>query len=229
MKIIIDSRMRKIEKEYLSQYGNLIELPYQPSVYEEISSHPDIFFCKLNNKIFKAPNTTIKPDITYEEGIEKVGQNYPSDIKYNVCQIGNNVLHNFKHTDKHILEYIKQMNLNQIQLKQGYTKCSICPTSNNSCVTSDEGIYENLKKKNIEVLLLKSNNIKLLDKNGLQTKMNGFIGGATAVIGNKFILFGDSNKISNKTCLIEHLNKHGLKLIDFKNLEIVDYGSIIIQ
>lgn len=229
MKIIIDSRMRKIEKEYLSQYGDLIELPYQPSVYEEISSHPDIFFCKINNKIFKAPNATIKPDIIYEEGNEKVGSNYPADIKYNVCQIGNNVLHNFKYTDRRILEYVKQMNLKQIHLKQGYTKCSICPTSNNSCITSDKGIYEALKKENIEVLLLKNNNIKLLDKNGLQTKMNGFIGGATTVIDDKFILFGDSDKISNKAHLIEHLNKHGLKLIDFKNLEIIDYGSTIIQ
>ena len=52
MKIIIDSRMRKVEKEYLSQYGDLIELPDQSSVYEEISSHPDIFFCKINNQIF---------------------------------------------------------------------------------------------------------------------------------------------------------------------------------
>ena len=60
MKIIIDSRMRKIEKEYLSQYGDLIELPYQSSVYEEISSHPDIFFCKINNQIFQAPNLKLE-------------------------------------------------------------------------------------------------------------------------------------------------------------------------
>lgn len=46
---------------------------------------------------------------------------------------------------------------------------------------------------------------------------------------NKFILFGDSNKISDKESLIEHLNNHNLKLVDFKNLEIIDYGSIIVQ
>ena len=81
----------------------------------------------------------------------------------------------------------------------------------------------------MDVLLLDNTNIRLLDKNGLQTKMNGFIGGATAVIEDKFIIFGDSNKILDKASLIEHLNNHNLKLVDFKNLEIIDYGSIITQ
>ena len=51
MKLIIDSRMRKQEKECLSKFGELIEIPYQNTVYEEISSHPDIFFCKIDNKL----------------------------------------------------------------------------------------------------------------------------------------------------------------------------------
>ena len=47
MKIIIDSRMREVEKEYLSRFGELVEIVPQDSVYEEISGHPDIFFTKL--------------------------------------------------------------------------------------------------------------------------------------------------------------------------------------
>lgn len=50
--IIIDHRMRKIEKETLKNLGyNLIEIPMSTNVYEEISSHVDIFCCRINNKI----------------------------------------------------------------------------------------------------------------------------------------------------------------------------------
>ena len=233
MKIIIDSRMRKIEKEYLSQYGDLIELPYQSSVYEEISSHPDIFFCKINNQIFQAPNlkleNKLETKLKTKQGSNSVGAQYPEDIKYNICQLGKRVIHNFKYTDPAVAEYIDSTGLQKINIKQGYSKCSISVTSENSCITSDEGIYETLKRENIDVLLLDNTNIRLVDKNGLQTKMNGFIGGATAVIEDKFIIFGDSNKILDKASLIEHLNNHNLKLVDFKNLEIIDYGSIITQ
>ncbi len=227
MKIIIDSRMRKIEKEYLSEYGELIELPYQSSVYDEISSHPDIFFCKINNKIFSAPNVEVSKKIYCEAGQDNVELEYPFDIRYNVCQIGNSVIHNFKYTDKKILNYAKEQELKLIQVQQGYSKCSICPTSDKSCITSDEGIYKKLKQEDIDVLLVKEN-INLLDKNGFKTKMKGFIGGATAVLKNKFIVFGDSCKLSNKDILQEHIQKYNLELVDFKKLEIVDYGGIVV-
>ena len=50
MKIIIDSRMRNEEKKYLKKHGELIEIECQDSVYDEISAHPDIFFCKIKGR-----------------------------------------------------------------------------------------------------------------------------------------------------------------------------------
>lgn len=162
MKIIIDSRMRKIEKEYLSQYGDLIELPYQSSVYDEISSHPDIFFCKINNQIFQAPNlkleNKLETKLKTKQGSNSVGAQYPEDIKYNICQIGKRVIHNFKYTDPAVAKYIDSTGIQKINIKQGYSKCSISVTSENSCITSDEGICETLKRKNIDVLLLGNTN-----------------------------------------------------------------------
>ncbi len=57
--------------------------------------------------------------------------------------------------------------------------------------------------------------------------MKGFIGGASAIIYDKFILFGDSSKLKQKDKLLEHLKKYNLELIEFKGLEINDYGGII--
>lgn len=223
MKIIIDSRMRKIEKEYLSKYGELIEIIPQNNVYEEISAHPDIFFAKINNTIYEAPELNMN---ICEKGDNHIGKNYPDDIKYNICQIGNFVIHNFKYTDKKILNCIDKYGLEKINVKQGYSNCSISVISEKACITSDEGIYKALKMRNIDCLLMKENNIRLLDKNGLKTKMRGFIGGATCMIKDKFILFGDRKYLENREDLIEFLKKHKKELIDFRNLEIYDYGGI---
>ena len=58
--------------------------------------------------------------------------------------------------------------------------------------------------------------------------MNGFIGGASAVINNKFILFGDVDYLQDKNKLLEFLDKYELELVDFKNLPIYDYGGVVL-
>ena len=218
MKIIIDSRMRNEEKEYLKKYGELIEIECQDCVYDEISAHPDIFFCKINDQIFQAPNLKLEKQLKTQKGSSSVGKQYPDDVKYNICQIGKKIIHNFKYTDSLVNDYINSIGLEKINIKQGYTKCSIAVTSENSCITSDEGIYKTLQKENIDVLLLRDEIIHLQDKNKNITNMNGFIGGSSCIIDNKFILFGDSDKLNSKSKLVDFLNKQKLELIDFKNL-----------
>ena len=228
MKIIIDSRMRNEEKEYLKKYGELIEIECQDCVYDEISAHPDIFFCKINDQIFQAPNLKLEKQLKTQKGSSSVGKQYPDDVKYNICQIGKKIIHNFKYTDSLVNDYINSIGLEKINIKQGYTKCSIAVTSENSCITSDEGIYKTLQTENIDVLLLRDEIIHLQDKNKNITNMNGFIGGSSCIIDNKFILFGDSDKLNSKSKLVDFLNKQKLELIDFKNLEIIDYGGVIL-
>lgn len=58
--------------------------------------------------------------------------------------------------------------------------------------------------------------------------MRGFIGGATLIFDNKFVIFGDINKLENKENITNHLNKYGLELIDFKGLDVYDYGGGIV-
>lgn len=53
-KLLIDSRVRKVEYEYLSRIFCVIKIPLSDDVYEEISGHSDIFYCKLQNKIICA-------------------------------------------------------------------------------------------------------------------------------------------------------------------------------
>ncbi len=216
--LIIDSRIRDVEYNYLSKFFNVIKLPLSNDVYEEISGHCDIFYTKINNQVIVAPNAEIMEQ-HFILGKEKVGKEYPKDVLYNVCQIGNKIIGS-KYTDKSIKP--------DIIVKQGYVKCSIAVTSDNSCITSDKGIAKVLESNNIDVLYIEENNINLLKKDATASTMKGFIGGASFIFDNKFVLFGDSNNLSNKDKLIQHLDKYNLELVDFKGLDIYDYGGGIV-
>lgn len=227
--VVIDKRMRNKEKEYLKKLGlNIIEIDYHPEVYDEISSHVDIFICKIRDEIFLSTNITEIQLPNLVIGESKVLGKYPFDIKYNVANIGDYVIHNFKYTDKKILNYIENNKLKKVDVKQGYTKCNIVVTSQNSCITSDKSISKKLIENGIDSLYVNESNIKLLDKSGEPTNMKGFIGGATGIIENKFILFGDSKYLDNRETILNHIQKHGLELVEFKDELIYDYGGILL-
>ena len=57
--------------------------------------------------------------------------------------------------------------------------------------------------------------------------MQGFIGGATGILGNKFILFGDSKYLENREIILNHIKKYGLELVEFEDEVIYDFGGII--
>ena len=55
--LIIDERMRVIEKETLKKLGfELKEIKQNKEIYTEISSHVDIFTCKIGNKLIVEPS-----------------------------------------------------------------------------------------------------------------------------------------------------------------------------
>ena len=233
--IFIDERMRDIEKDYFIRNGyTLIEIPKSKEVYNEISSHVDIFCSKINNKLFLEPTLysyILKNGYKIENSIEgniKVKSEYPYDIAYNVCQIGGNVIHNFNYTDSKLLEYINEKNLNKINIKQGYSNCSIAVIDENSAIVTDKKIANILNNNNIEVLCLEEElDIKLLNEDGTFSKMKGFIGGCITRLENKIVIFGDIDRFKQSKMIKEFINKRGLEIIDFKGYHIIDYGSLV--
>ena len=235
--LIIDKRMRQIEKEKLKQLGyELIELEQNLNVYEEISSHVDIHVCKIGSKLIIEKSKYqeilgLLKKVNYSESIEvgqeTISKKYPQDIKYNVCIIGNKAIHNFEYTDSKIKEELIKQNYELINTNQGYTNCSIAVIDENSAIVTDKGLYKILEKHKIDVLYLKENlDIKLLTKSGYSTR-NGFIGGAISRIGNNIVVFGDLNKIDKQLKIRNFILSKNLNIIEFKNLDIIDYGGIV--
>ena len=228
-KVFIDCRMRDIEKEKLCELGyQLIEVPNNKNLYSEISSHVDIHVCKINNEIVLENSFYhfLQKD-EYLKGSTSVYGTYPEDIKYNVCIIGNYAIHNFQYTDSKLLELIHQFYFQKINVKQGYTKCSIAVIDEKSIITSDLGIYKALKSLDLEILVLDDKlDIKLLSPNGFSTK-NGFIGGVISRLEDNIFISGDLDRIDPNGKIRNFISKRNLKVVDFKGLEIIDYGGIV--
>ena len=232
--LVIDERMRSIEKETLTGLGyELIEIKKSTKIYSEISSHVDIFACKVKNKIIAEKHVydilknKLKKYIIIQ-GNSVIQNVYPKDINYNVCIVGNKAIHNFKYTDSQIVQELKKNNFELINVKQGYSNCSIAVIDENSIILNDKGLYNNLKDSGLDILFLDyMPDIKLLNENGKYSEMNGFIGGAIARIDDNIVVFGDLNKVDNKSYIRKIIEKKNLNIIDFSGLDVIDYGGII--
>lgn len=227
-KVIIDKRMRKIEKQKIQDIGyEIIEVQTNQEVYPEISSHADIFACKVRNEIIIEPSQKFKELSNFVYGEEKIRIKYPQDIKYNVCIIGNIAIHNLDYTDKILKQKLIDNHFELVNTTQGYTNCSIAVINENSAIVTDKGLNKILQKHGIETLYLNERlDIKLLKENKYSEK-KGFIGGCISRLGDKVIIFGDLDKIDSKNKMRNFINEKGLEIIEFKGLDVIDYGGLI--
>lgn len=235
---IVDFRMRKVEKEYIKSLGyEIIENKFNLKTYDEVSSHPDIYYLKVDTKCFCAPGKLID-GFNMLVGNAEVGSAYPEDIPYNIALIGMNAVHNFKYTDKNVYAYLKGAGYNLIQVEQGYSKCSTCILTDESCIVSDIGIARSLLEQELDVLYVSEPDIKLLKRTNTifideermrfeYSDMSGFIGGAMVRLQDKVILFGDKTNLVNCNKIQKFIESKGLEFHDFKGLDIIDYGGII--
>lgn len=229
--LIIDNRMRDIEKQKLKEIGyELIELKTIQDVYEEISSHVDIFACKVGEQIIIEPTqyeNISKYNTKLICGAEKLKGNYPEDIKYNACIIGKKAIHSLDYTDSILKQQLINKGYELINTSQGYTNCSIAVIDDNSAIVTDKGLYKILTFHGIDTLYVnKKLDIKLLKGNNYSNK-RGFIGGCISKVSNKIIVFGDLNKIDENGKIRKFIKNKQKEIVEFKGLEVIDYGGLI--
>ena len=236
---VVDFRMRKVEKEYIESLGyEIIENGFNLDVYDEISSHVDIYYLKAGDVVFSAPEKRGQVPFNTVNCVATIGGEYPLDVPYNVCIVGKNAIHNFKYTDNVVKFYLERHGYNLIDVEQGYSKCSTCVVDENSCITTDIGIARKLLDAGIDTLYVSEPDIKLKTRANkifvkestmsfVDSDMQGFIGGAMARLGDTVILFGDISNLVNGTKIKNFVEKKGLKFHHFEGLDIVDYGGIL--
>ncbi len=207
-KIYISEDANSLLKEYLSCRNHLIvEVKKANQVYESISSHPDIFMCKINNQIIMSEND--------------LGYAYPDNIKYNGVQVGNYFIHHTDYTASKLMSAVKAAGLTPVHVPQGYTKCNIVVVDSNSIITSDEGIKNILVPLGLQVLLISPGNVKL------KGFSYGFLGGASGKIGNSVVFNGNLSAHPDYQKIADFILARGLELKYFKEYDLEDIGSII--
>jgi hypothetical protein len=109
-----------------------------------------------------------------------------------------------------------------LNVKQGYSKCSIAVIGTDAAITSDTGIYNTLIANGIDVLKIDSGSIRL---DGVSY---GFIGGVSGLIAPDVLAVnGNIEAHPESEKIKEFCNKHGVSILSLNNEELYDIGSIL--
>ncbi|WP_303864342.1 DUF6873 family GME fold protein [Alkalibaculum bacchi] len=200
------------------------------NLHRGIDSHADLQCFPLEDNVVVVhpeihPKTigeakTIGINLLY--GKTKLEKKYPKDIPYNVAKIGENVLHSVEHMDPIVKMELEFRKYNFINVKQGYTKCSVLPLGDHNIITADQGIAKTIRQSSIDVLLIEGGHIELPGFN------TGFIGGACGVIQEKgIVLFnGDIALHPNYIKIHSLLKETGYDYKCLNHGPLTDVGSI---
>lgn len=228
--VVIDGRVSKEIEATLYNLNIRIIKTEKISTYEAISYHPDIMLHHLgDSKIIVAPNISNKLVYKLEdEGFEimvgrtLVEDKYPKDVAYNVARVDDKAICNVRYTDEVLLNELTKRNAKIIDVRQGYSKCSISILNENAIITSDRGIFEILINHGVDILLIQPGHVELKGLN------YGFIGGATGLISkNVLALCGCIDYHPDSEGIKRFLSKHKIKYVELSKTPLLDYGTLI--
>ena len=224
MNFIINRNMPDDMKLSLKKFGNIIEASELNIKDKSVASHPDIQIHFVDgNTAYCEPTLyyyykKVLPDyVTLIKGRSYVQFTYPGNCAYNIARVGKNIICNMSIADKKIIDYYKNNKYNIINVKQGYSKCNVCPLNDNLIVTEDMGIYHTVNESNkLRAVIMPVGKVKLA---GFEY---GFIGGASGLADNKLLLCGKADDE-----LSDILNTNKIEYIELSESLLCDYGSII--
>ena len=223
MVAFIDYRTTTEEKKSLSKFNiDFIEIPKNSTLYDAIDGHVDIQMNIIDKKEKKIivhkdiDSSFLKKleqyNIKYLKSLSSLTEKYPGNIILNAAILENDIIHNFKYTDKNLISSMKDKNF--INVKQGYSKCSILPIREKVIITNDKGIHDILKKEDYDILLPSLN--------------YGFIGGVGGKISDDSLAFFgnlDCYKYGKEIKLF--LSKYDIKPIYLSQGKLIDRGSLM--
>lgn len=229
MNFIIDRTMPDIMVKNLEKIGNVYKSAVINADDGGVASHPDLQIHFLTQtlavcgrSVFDYYRSILPHNIELYEGKADIGGTYPQICAYNIARVGEFVICNLKYAEKSIINFYEEQGKKIINVKQGYTKCNICPISDNTFITEDAGIHNAVQNVDgINSVLLKSGSV------GLKGFDYGFIGGATGFAENKVVFCGSLSENPYKEEILSAIDKYGAEYFELSDDKLYDYGSII--
>ena len=153
---------------------------------------------------------------------EPVGADYPCDVLFNACLLGNRLICNKNTVSRLILSSAERSGCEIINVKQGYTKCSIAVVSDNAVITSDKAIADACKVAEIDVLPVNQGHVSLPPYD------YGFIGGASGFCDDKVYFCGSLDRHPDGERIKEFCEKHGKAAISLSDGKLQDVGTLFL-
>jgi len=230
--VAIDGRMEPCMKSKLAGLGmELMEVPPCRGVMPSVSGHPDMQMIHIRDNLLVCrpgmPEYFV--DKLRNRGFEVylgstvLKKKYPGDIAYNVAIIGKTAFHNIRYTDPVLADILEKCAIRLVNVKQGYSKCSILAVTPESLITADSGIAAAAETVGIDVLRIPP------QKKILLSGMNyGFIGGTAGYISNDTLAFtGNLDKADSSIEIKAFLKKYGIRHVSLGETAIYDNGGLL--
>ena len=200
------------------------------SVGVNVRNHADLSFLDCNDgTVFIASEMYEYKEIIENLGYavrvleNKLGEKYPSDVPLNCVVLGKYLICNVDTVSSTVLQYFRNKGAVVINVKQGYTKCSVIPVSDNALITDDSSIAEGCRMCGLDVLLVSKGSVRL---DGFEY---GFIGGTAGKLNDTEIIFnGDLTTHRDCEKITEFLSEHGVNAFSLALGQLCDIGSIIV-
>lgn len=213
-----------LQGHFVIPSANISSLPHP------LATHPDLQIHILDEKTavcapecFSYYRAYLPKSIYLVKGESELTGTYPGDCAYNVARTGRVVFCNTKYTDPLILKFYRDRGVQIIHVNQGYTRCNICPVTNELILTEDEGIHNTImgNKGSVTSILLPKGEVELTGY------PYGFIGGSCGHDGKTIYWYGNPKCTSFYDEIYELLQKYRLNSISLGEGSLCDFGSII--
>ena len=195
---------------------------------EGISSHADLQLLHLekNNIIISSGSEHLFGSLNklgFEVDIScELGLNYPDDVLLNAKLVGKYIMCNKKTVSSKVLDFADKTSLTIIDVKQGYSGCSVCVLNENAIITDDKSIFTAAQFFLNDVTLIEKNSIRLKNYN------YGFIGGCCGKISKNRIAFnGSIMSHSDYNKIADALNRNNIEAVELHNGVLEDIGGIM--
>ncbi len=223
--IFISSDLPRETENILSFFGECVPIPPLASLPRPVAAHPDMQMALLGGKVIihhenKALATILeKRNIPYIAEPHAASDAYPGDVLLNCFELGS-LFFCSKYTSEAALAVALSAGLTPVITKQGYAKCS-CLCLHDSIITADGAIIRACAEQCVEHLHIGAGSISIVSYD------YGFIGGASGVIDDSVIFFGDINTHPDGEKIKEYIHSKGMNIICAGKDRLFDYGGLV--